>query len=104
METYKAELIREEENTTLSLVFSEDQRLNIILTDDNPNHVKGVFNSLLKRLKKGTFKFELEEEKEDLYYHVSKEYISQLNNELLSVYKELEDFELIEEIPEDEEE
>ena len=81
-------------NTILALSVNDEQ-LNITLTDDNPNNVKIVFNKLLKRLKDGVFKFELEDEREDLFYHISKEYITQLNSELSSVYKELEDYELL---------
>jgi len=94
METFKASIIREENNTILALQIGAE-RYDINLTDDNPNNVKSVFNKLLQRLKDGAFKFDLEDSTEDLYYHICKEYIFQLNSELSSVYKELEDFELV---------
>ena len=94
METFKALIIRGDQDTILALTVNEEQ-LNITLTDDNPNNVKTVFNKLLKQLKEGVFQFELEDKQEDLFYHISKEYITQLNSELTSVYKELEDYELL---------
>jgi hypothetical protein len=39
----------------------------------------------------GQFSFSLEDEKEDLYHHICKEYITQLNTELNSIYQELSD-------------
>lgn len=94
METFKASIIRGDQDTTLALSVNGEQ-LNITLTDDNPNNVKIVFNKLLKLLKDGMFKFELDDTKEDLFYHISKEYITQLNAELSSVFKELDDYELL---------
>jgi len=96
METFKASIIRGDQNTILALHLG-DNRYDITLTDDNPNNVKSVFNNLLLQLKKGVFGFELEDSTEDLYYHISKEYIIQLNSELSSIYKELEDYELLNE-------
>ncbi len=95
METKKATIVRSEEKTSLILNFG-DSNLEIILTEDNPNAVKNVFNQLIQRLKKEEFNFELEDEKQDLYYHISQEYIRQLNTELSSVYSELDDYELLE--------
>lgn len=94
METYKASIIRGDQNTILALQMG-DNRYDITLTDDNPNNVKSVFNILLLKLKDGVYKFELEDSTEDLYYHICSEYISQLNSELSSVYKELEDYDLL---------
>ncbi len=50
----------------------------------------------MKELKKGLLKFNLVDETDDLYYHISTEYITQLNAEIKGVYKELEDFKLLE--------
>ena len=90
METNKATITRQKDKTILVLKF-EDTNLEIVLTEDNPNAVKNVFNNLIQRLKKGQFNFELEDDKQDLYFHISQEYIRQLNSELSSVYSELED-------------
>ena len=68
----------------------------IILTEDNPNNVKGVFNSILKDLKKGLIQFELTDDKEDMYHHICREYIKQLNAEMMVIYEELKKYELVE--------
>jgi hypothetical protein len=94
METFKATIIRGDQSTVLALQLGET-RYDITLTDDNPNDVKSVFNKLLQKLKDGQYSFELDDTTEDLYYYICKEYISQLNSELSSVYKELEDYELL---------
>jgi hypothetical protein len=95
MEAKKATIQREETNTYLILHLTDAEQ-KITLTDDNPNNVKAVFNVLLKELKKGSFKFELEDSTEDLYQHICMEYITQLNAEMITVYKELDEFELLE--------
>jgi hypothetical protein len=95
METKKAIIKREEQSTHLILQL-DDKELKIALTDDNPNMVKSAFNDLLKALKKGPFHFELEDESEDLFRHICTEYITQLNAEMTTVYRELEEFKLIE--------
>lgn len=97
METHKATIKRLEEKTSLFLHIQEEEQLEIELTEDKPNDVKNVFNKLISILKKGAFKFELEDDKEDLYFHICTEYIAQLNTELLSIHQELEDYELLEE-------
>ena len=95
METHKATIERTDAKTVLALNF-EDEKLEIILTEDSPNEVKGVFNKLIKRLKKGEFNFVIEDTKQDLYFHISEEYIQQLNTELSTIYSELKDYELLE--------
>src|SRR5687767_3593406 len=94
METHKAAIVRGDVNTVLTL-FIKETNLNIPLTEDKPNDVKGVFNKLLEHLKSGAFKFELDDAKDDLYHHICKEYLTQLNAEMVSVYKELEDYDLL---------
>lgn len=95
METKKA-LIKRTENHTYLVLDGNDEQFEIVLTEDNPNNIKIVFNSLLRNLKKGAFKFELEDDKQDMYYHICSEYLIQLNSELETIYSELEEFELIE--------
>tara|TARA_B110000908_G_scaffold168912_1_gene224864 strand:- start:187 stop:516 length:330 start_codon:yes stop_codon:yes gene_type:complete len=103
METHKATIKRD--GTQTNLMFSiNGNDLEINLTEDKPIVVKSVFNKLLLQLKKGEFQFELEDDKEDLFFHISSEYISQLNAELSSIYKELEDYDLLEIETTDEEE
>ena len=103
METHKATIKREDSKTNLVFVIG-GRELEINLTEDKPIEVKSVFNRLLLELKKGEFEFELEDDKEDLFFHISSEYISQLNAELSSIYKELEDYDLLEVEATDEEE
>lgn len=95
METKKAFIKREETKTSLAFSIG-DKILEINLTEDKPIEVKKVFNELLLELKKGEFQFELDDDEGDLFFHISNEYISQLNAELSSIYKELEDYELLE--------
>ena len=53
--------------------------------------VKSVFNKLLSHLKTGEIDFNLTDGADDLYFHICKEYITQLNAELKSTYTELKD-------------
>jgi len=103
MEIHKAIINREETKTSLCFAIGE-KTLEINLTEDKPNDVKDVFNQLLLDLKKGEFKFELEDSNEDLFHDICLEYISQLNAELSSIYKELKDYDLLEEQIQDEQE
>lgn len=95
METRKATIKREQKTTYLVLHGSKGT-FDVVLTDDNPNNVKGVFNDLLKELKSGLFEFKLEDDTPDLYFHICTEYIAQLNSELETIHKELIDYKLIE--------
>lgn len=98
METRKATIKREKDKA--SLILTGSQEYEIILTEDNPNNVKHVFNNLLKDLKKEIFQFELEDGSNDLYHNICKEYIIQLNSEMQSIYNEMEEFDLLEEATE----
>lgn len=88
METKIATIKRDTSNTCLIFEVGE-KKIEIILTDDNPNNIMAAFNSLLKELKSGLIQFELKDTTEDLYFHICKEYIKQLNSELKEVYDEL---------------
>jgi hypothetical protein len=90
MATHNATIERKDNNATLKLAL-DSTLLVIVLTEDKPNDVKSVFNKLLEQLKGGEFDFNLSDEKEDLYHLICKEYITQLNTELKSTYKELHD-------------
>ena len=94
METKKALIERTDSNTFLVLYVGLNP-LKIVLTDDNPNNVKTIFNNLLKELKKGLFQFSLEDDTQDLYFHICTEYISQLNSEMNVIYEELLEYNLI---------
>lgn len=88
MVRHNATIDRKDNSTTLKLALG-DNVLEIVLTDDKPNEVKNVFNKLLEQLKSGEFEFNLTDEKEDLFFHICKEYITQLNAEIKNTYKEL---------------
>ncbi len=91
MATHNATIERiDSTNATLKLVLGTDV-LKIVLTKDNPNEIKSVFNKLLSHLKNGEIDFNLIDDKDDLYFHICKEYIDQLNIELKSTYIELKD-------------
>jgi|LakMenEpi03Aug12_release.lakeMendotaPanAssembly.Ray.scaffolds.fasta_scaffold82610_4 hypothetical protein len=97
METKKATISRQKEQDKATLVLTGvSKNHEIILTDDNPNNIKLVFNSLIKDLKKGAFQFELEDSTTDLFHNICKEYLIQLNSELLSIYNEMDEFDLLE--------
>jgi hypothetical protein len=95
METLNATIERTEVKTSLILRMRDGVPLEIELTEDKPIEVKAVFNKLISYLKKGECNFELEDDKEDLYFHICSEYIEQLNAELSSIYRELDDYELL---------
>jgi hypothetical protein len=96
MEIHKATINRLDDKTSLVLNINQEE-FEIELTEDKPNEVKRVFNNLIAILKKGQFEFELEDEKEDLYFHICTEYVGQLNTELSSIHQELEDYGLLDE-------
>jgi len=94
METHNATITRTTGKTSLVLDCGQE-RLEIVLTDDKPNDVKNVFNNLIRHLKKGEFNFNLNDETKDLFYFICIEYIGQLNSELSTIYKDLEDYQLL---------
>lgn len=95
MENNVAKILRQESSVQLHLNVDDCIQI-IVLTEDNPKSIKQVFNVLLKKLKKGFFQFELDDDTNDLYYHISNEYINQLNEELKSVFDEIESYGLLE--------
>lgn len=90
-----ATIERTEQEKNLCLNF-DGKEFKIPLTKDEPLEIKEVFNRLIIELKKGLIQFELQDDENDLYHHISTEYITQLNDELKSVYAELEDYNLLE--------
>lgn len=93
METKKATIKREDQETSLVLELGENSA-KIILTDDNPNNIKLAFNQIIKELKKGLFQFELEDDNSDLYNNICVEYLIQLNSEIKAIHTELKEYEL----------
>lgn len=96
MVMYDATITRQENNAELVFTIGEVKHI-IKLSDDNPVGVKSVFNSLIKILKNGKFNFELKDSKEDLYFHICKEYIKQLNSELSNIYGQMKTYGLVQE-------
>jgi hypothetical protein len=94
MEIKKATITREKDKATLVLN-GISKTCEIILTDDNLNNVKLIFNNLIKDLKKGVFQFELEDTISDLFHNICREYLTQLNAEIHSIYNEMEEFNLL---------
>lgn len=95
MEIHDAKVTVDGSDHILSLMIN-DSTLKLPLTKDEPNEIKMVFNKLITHLKNGPFEFRMEEKEEgNLIYHVAKEYVNQLNKELLEVYQELEAYQLI---------
>jgi hypothetical protein len=93
METLNAKVIENDDEYFIELV--DNKAIKIPISEDDPKKVKEAFNKLLVQLKKGKFKIALQEESEDLFCQVAKEYIKQLNKELLEVYEEMERHDLI---------
>jgi hypothetical protein len=91
METYEAEVTEDEDEDYFLTLNLPDNPLDIPLTQDSPKEVQEVFNQLIVFLKEGLFQFEIEEDDSgDLFYHVSKEYVAQLNSELEDVFNDME--------------
>lgn len=90
MEIIEAELVTIEDSYFINIL--DEHKISIPISSDDPNAVKSAFNSLIERLKKGEFSISLKEAEKDLFYHVAKEYLEQLNGELLDVYQEMEQY------------
>ena len=90
MEIIEAELITVESSYQIDIL--ADQKISIPISNDDPNEVKSAFNCLIERLKIGAFTISLKDADKDLFYYVAKEYIEQLNGELQTVYKEMEQY------------
>ena len=88
MEKIGAELVSTEEKIFIRI--NDDPEILIPISEDNALNIKTSFNSLIKRLRKGVFEIELKETENDLFYQVAKEYIGQLNGELVEVYDEMQ--------------
>lgn len=96
METLEAKILREIEKTSLRLEIDGNIQ-EILLSSNEANEIKKVFNRLIIELKKREFEFTLIDDQQDLYNAVCQEYIKQLNNELKTIRQELVDNGLAEE-------
>lgn len=59
------------------------------MSDDKADDIKGAFNKLIVRTKKGEFQINLEGLGEDLFSQVANEYVKQLNREIVEVRAEM---------------
>lgn len=95
METLEATIVEIDEKYFIKIVNGADF-INIPMSGDEPNEVKSAFNSLILRLKQGMFEIKMTEVSEDLFSQVANEYIKQLNREMVEVFGEMEQYDLIE--------
>jgi hypothetical protein len=93
MEMVKASVVEVEKKHFIEIEGGE-HAIRIPISEDKPNQVKGAFNALIARLKKGVFQIELQGVGEDLFSQVAKEYVTQLNREIKQVRKEMEEHSL----------
>ena len=95
METIDAVVEEVGEKHVIKIGAGEDE-IRIPISEDSPNDVKSAFNKLLSRIKKGVFQIELQDVEEDLFSQVAKEYMAQLNREILQVHDEMKEYGLVE--------
>ena len=96
MVIHEAEVTERDKEQYIVLKLKDDM-LNIPITQDLPKEVQKVFNKLIVALKKEMFTFSIAEVKDgDIFYHVAKEYIFQLNVELQDIYNEMKEYGLLE--------
>lgn len=96
METIKATVVQEDEKYFIN-INDKENTIRIPMSEDKPTEVKSAFNKLIARIKDGEFQIELVEVGEDLFSQVANEYITQLNREIQEVYSEMQQYDLIEE-------
>lgn len=96
METINASVAQIDEKHFINIA-TGDAKISIPISEDKPNEVKSAFNKLITKIKEGEFQIELTEGGDDLFYYVAKEYVTQLNREIQEVYREMEQYGLLEE-------
>lgn len=94
METFSSTIRTIGENHSIELSVGQDKFL-IPLTEDKPNEIKEVFNKLILHLKEKEFSFSFDKTENSLYFQIGEEYIKQLNQEMTSIRRELEDYSLV---------
>ena len=75
---------RDEDNSSVKLVFKELESSTVDLTDSSINDIKALFDKIFDYMvdNKQLVKFELNDTRNDLYHDVSKDIIDQLNSEI----------------------
>lgn len=94
MEQIKAS-VKSKDDKYFIHIESGDEGVFIPLSEDKPNDVKSAFNKLIICLKKGKFQIQLDEVRDDLFCQVAKEYVTQLNRELVEVHNEMTRYGLV---------
>jgi len=69
---------------------TDKEDISIPISEDDQNEVKRAFNLILKRIKNGVFEIKLQNEGEDLFISVAKEYLQQLNLEIVEIHGVME--------------
>jgi hypothetical protein len=90
MEKFKAKVTQVDEKHFIEIEAGKTQ-ISIPMSEDKPNEVKSAFNKLITQLKDGKYQIELVNVGDDLFSLVAKEYITQLNREILEVYGEMKE-------------
>lgn len=96
METLSA-AVREIDSKYFIVIEVGTEEVRIPLSDNKPTQVKKAFNRLILRIKEGPFELRLNEVGDDLFSHVAKEYMKQLNREVREVRAEMVQHGLVEE-------
>jgi uncharacterized SAM-dependent methyltransferase len=94
METHSAKIVRKGDDFFLCMDLP-NLALELSLTEDKPAEVRAAFNKLIVGLKSTPIAFTFEKKGEDLFQQIGEEYIKQLNSELATVRKDLEEYEMV---------
>ena len=95
METVRASVVEADDKHSIEIV-TNGERIRIPISEDKANEVKSAFNKLIERIKEGKFEIQIVDEGDDLFSQVAKEYITQLNREIVEVRDEMIQYGLIE--------
>jgi intergrase/recombinase len=94
--------VREIDGKHFIIVGSGASEIKIPMSDDRPNEVKAAFNKLIEAIRKEELRIEFVGKSDDLFSHVAKEYVEQLNREIAEVRRAMEERRLVLDEPEPE--
>lgn len=83
-----ATIVEDGEKRTLR-IGEGDSAIRIPLSEEDPTRVKAAFNRLLMGLREDDMKIEFVGSDDDLFSQVAREYVRQLNAEILEVRREM---------------
>jgi len=95
MDIINAAVVEENDNHYIDI--GNENPIRIVISSDDPKQIKTAFNLLLIRLKEGEFEIDLNDDNDNLFCQVAKEYVTQLNSELKEVYEEMLEHRLVDE-------